>query len=262
MYTLGVGCIFGTGGAWGGVDLTLLCKQVAADYWLVWKFPQSRFGKMDLPTKYANPASVSCCLLRWWLFPELLWTSFCAMFVHLSGSPRWVLTGRGPAFFMSQWLPQIICLVSNTYWLPLPSHYHQIRAPHNRIRTRRCSYLSTFVPGLAFRGKHSLQFVREGSIKQAFWLWPQPWSQLLMWFPAAPSDLTTGHMATGEPSKEPSHSQKLICESYSPGIIGTSARFILPCRVRKRKMPHTGLLVRNERLSIELGHLLLNSNVN
>lgn len=26
-------------------------------------------------------------------------------------------------------------------------------------------------------------------------------------------------------------------------------------------MPHTGLLVRNERLSIELGHLLLNSNV-
>lgn len=27
-------------------------------------------------------------------------------------------------------------------------------------------------------------------------------------------------------------------------------------------MPHTGLLVGNERLSIELGHLLLNSNVN
>lgn len=27
-------------------------------------------------------------------------------------------------------------------------------------------------------------------------------------------------------------------------------------------MPHTGLLVRNERLSIELGHLFLNSNVN
>lgn len=27
-------------------------------------------------------------------------------------------------------------------------------------------------------------------------------------------------------------------------------------------MPHTGLLVKNERLSIELVHLLLNSNVN
>lgn len=27
-------------------------------------------------------------------------------------------------------------------------------------------------------------------------------------------------------------------------------------------MPHTGLLVRNERLSIELGHLFPNSNVN
>lgn len=27
-------------------------------------------------------------------------------------------------------------------------------------------------------------------------------------------------------------------------------------------MPHTGLLVRNERLSVELGHLFRNSNIN
>ena len=64
------------------------------------------------------------------------------------------------------------------------------------------------------------------------------------------------------PVPKPSHSQRLICKSYSPGIIGTSARFILSCRVRKRKMPHTGLFVRKERLSLELSHLLLKSNAN
>lgn len=69
-------------------------------------------------------------------------------------------------------------------------------------------------------------------------------------------------MAAGEPSREPSHSPQLICESYSSSVTGTYARFILSHRARKRKMPHTGLLIRNERLSIELGHLSLNSNVN
>lgn len=55
------------------------------------------------------------------------------------------------------------------------------------------------------------------------------------------------------PVSKPSHSRRLICKSYSPGIIGTSARFILSCRVRKRKMPHTGLFVRKERLFFGAG---------